>query len=395
MPTFVADDPTRLALLLLRRLTSPSLVRKLLRRKAEKSGHQMADELLARKAEGVASAVESGLGYWNTPNHNLNAALLSRYYAVVQFTIAEQVASPLNADDLKAIQKHTRAGHGLASFSVQIDKPFPHNQAVALLRTGHFAEYFLSLGLPARSMALPARPKEEPVPATYEEISKVVTFSDLFRRVPELRQIIPDHLGLKPLTMPVAYESKETLDEEIPKQTDGTYSLLFNDTAPKQISRDTTATNISYLSLHPDEGVAYSAEEIAELNLGLEEVRAVHRSPEEMYFIGKYRHQTEFWQESLNPYRSRMSGMTLIAPLWGKVRDPYLIHTLLLYGLSIVVRYLPSIWHEITSGHLDDVRSLVEFYLNVVDTLIPEIAFKRITGELASIEQPGSIFAPV
>ncbi|RKG63503.1 hypothetical protein D7V80_30335 [Corallococcus sp. CA054B] len=157
---------------------------------------------------------------------------------------------------------------------------------------------------------------------------------------------------------------------------------------------DDAANTSTNLMLIPEDGVTYSIEEVRALKLGIENIIET-KIQNEQVFMGKHKHATKFWHESLKPYKSQMSGMSLIEPLWGHLRDPYFIHILILYGLSIAVRYLPDVWHEIVSGRLDALRSLIDFYLNVVDALVPGNALERITGESFLIEQSGSIFAPI
>ncbi len=38
------------------------------------------------------------------------------------------------------------------------------------------------------------------------------------------------------------------------------------------------------------------------------------------------------------------------------------MHDVTLYALSIVVRYLPSLWHEIEYGSLNHIGALMEFF---------------------------------
>jgi len=68
---------------------------------------------------------------------------------------------------------------------------------------------------------------------------------------------------------------------------------------------------------------------------------------------------------------------------------------MVLYALSIVVRYLPSLWHNIENGDLNHIRALIEHYLAIVDGVLPRMSVERITGVHLRIDQPGSMGAPV
>jgi hypothetical protein len=68
-----------------------------------------------------------------------------------------------------------------------------------------------------------------------------------------------------------------------------------------------------------------------------------------------------------------------------------LLHFVILYALSIVVRYLPALWHEIEDGALDHLRALIEHYLVIVDNVLPRLAIESIIGRRFIVVQPGSM----
>ncbi len=74
-----------------------------------------------------------------------------------------------------------------------------------------------------------------------------------------------------------------------------------------------------------------------------------------------------------------MAG-TLIEPLYGGVTEFRSIALALLYGLSIVVRYRPSIWRRVQEGDLDQFRALIESFLSVVERVLPEDFLAAILG---------------
>jgi hypothetical protein len=114
------------------------------------------------------------------------------------------------------------------------------------------------------------------------------------------------------------------------------------------------------------------------------------------FFTGRLTHQAEEpWYGSLELYKSGYSGTSYIAPLWGGIRDPFIFHFLILYALSIIVRYLPSLWHDIEDGSLDNVRALIEHYLAIVDNVLPRMAIQRITGRDLVVVQPDSLGGPL
>lgn len=53
---------------------------------------------------------------------------------------------------------------------------------------------------------------------------------------------------------------------------------------------------------------------------------------------------------------------------------------MLLYCLSIWVRYWPALWRDISEGELQIYRPLVENYLYVVERVFPNIVLNRLYG---------------
>jgi hypothetical protein len=101
------------------------------------------------------------------------------------------------------------------------------------------------------------------------------------------------------------------------------------------------------------------------------------------------------WYEALNLYKSPMCPTSWSRPLLGSIRDPLLLHFCTLYVLSIIVRYRPKLWREITEGDLTAYSALLRSYLSIVDRIVPELALSRILDREVHCVQPGSYNAPL
>lgn len=98
---------------------------------------------------------------------------------------------------------------------------------------------------------------------------------------------------------------------------------------------------------------------------------------------------------SIKHYKSDYCPTSYIIPLFDKIQDPIIINYVLMYTLSIIVRYLPNIWYEITSGKYDNIGSLIEYYISIFDHVIPLQMLERITDKEIFISMPGGLDAPV
>ncbi len=385
---FKAENIDELVWLRINRLKSVKLCENLIRNKLAKTPNPaITEEIIKSKAIGLSSAIDSAIGYWQTSPFSVNAKVLSRYYFLLQMTIAEQVSSVRNVDDLKTVQKHTENGHGLSTI-VNQDGEFPYNYYTASIRSGHFYSYAQSLGINTRKFDFEKRPR------TFTDNidkSKLVSIIDLFRRIPELSNVIEEYTEQPPLSFHVGYSNSNMRDdsEAIKRHLEDTGELLFK--APITNSERTT-----YISVY-SESMKVTPEYLNSLNLPLKDFKVSQgQGTNERHITGQLIHpSSEIWNRHLKTYSSSYAPTSLIVPLWNETSDIIIINFTLLYTLSIIVRYLPDLWYRINSGDLNHIGSLTEYYVSVIDHIIPLKMLERITEARISIHQPGSLFGPL
>ena len=95
---------------------------------------------------------------------------------------------------------------------------------------------------------------------------------------------------------------------------------------------------------------------------------------------------------ALRVHHSPFKRDALILPIFGVVDEYRAICVVLLYALSIVVRYRPGIWRRVQEGDLDHMRVLIEALLAVVERVLPEQFLETVTGQRIFAKQPGSFF---
>jgi hypothetical protein len=381
-----ATNVAQTTMLRFRRLTSPTLCRKIIQERAP----GLPNDVLERKAEGVAFAVRSAIGFWETATPTLSAKALTRYYALLQASIAEQVASPEPSADLAAVQKHTeQGGHGLTAVQAP-EGDFPDNYYVFVRTAGHFAQYARSRGVDFSPYAIESLPKK------WEKIKEVdqrkgLSLSELLLRVPEMPTIAEECLGQPALAFHVGLSDRSV--EEVSRSfTAKFFGSKTVDASPEP----SNGTRISYVDLYTSNKLV-TAEWLAATAL-----------PFSSYEPGFDEHsQTSFWTgalhhpptgknylDHLEHYKSDYCGTSVIAPFWG-CTDLFTLHLATLYALSIVVRYLPSLWHRVEHGNLDHVRVLIDHYLSILDHIGPALALERITGIQLQVSVPGTLTSPM
>ncbi|WP_321956328.1 YaaC family protein [Paraburkholderia bannensis] len=374
-----ADNLAEVVWLRLRRLSSRQLCAKVILGRSP----TMPGVALEEKAAGMAWAVRSAVGYWETKSGGLNARVLSRYYALLQMSIAEQIAAGDETSTLPSIQRHTEQGHGLFTIAADMNE-FPANYLVGAMKSGHFSAYCKTRKLPIDQFAFERRIRKQP---SDDERARLLTLADLLRRVPELQSVTQEYLGTHPLAFHVSKRHISDLDKQLDHLVGSSFGSLLD--AKSLTPALTTTSSIAICPI----GYEITAEQADLLGLPIKHFKDAKDEFSDVTLpIGTLEHPvTEHWYQGLDLHKSGYCGSSIMVPYWG-IHDIFTLHFVILYAFSIVTRYLPNLWHEIEDGKLDHLRSLLEHYLVIVDNVLPKIALERLTGDSVYTVQSGSIF---
>ena len=86
--------------------------------------------------------------------------------------------------------------------------------------------------------------------------------------------------------------------------------------------------------------------------------------------------ETAPWK-ALDLHQSPFIRSALITPVLGGLKEYRATCVVLLYALSIVVRYRPSVWRRVQEGDLDHLRVLIEAFLYAAARILPEQFWRR------------------
>jgi hypothetical protein len=94
------------------------------------------------------------------------------------------------------------------------------------------------------------------------------------------------------------------------------------------------------------------------------------------------------WWEALTLHSSPYVRGALIKPVYGVISEYRMISVILLYALSIVVRYRPSLWRRVQEGDLDHMRAIIEAFLTIVERVLPEEFLEKVLNQKVHARQP-------
>ncbi|MGA3122620.1 MAG: hypothetical protein ABSF69_17785 [Polyangiaceae bacterium] len=365
----LAEAPIEAIWLRLRQLASVTLARKLVEARAREAKIALDADALNTKAQGMAFSLRNAIDYFNVRDgQNVSQRVLNLYYGSMSFAFAEMLAAPSGPGALSQIEESTKQGHGLGT--VDGEKEGLEHIVVNAIATGFFPTWIKFLGLPTDAF-----PRQKP--KVYGDLSKQaattwVTIEQLFARIPEVADLFTDIFESKPAWVTVAYDQSANKMPSLHgnrEQPNTTYALLVDDSA--RLMRD----------------------DIAEFAEAISEITEVAAEGGGRHFRVAVNHAgKKIWWEALSLHDSPFERRAMIRPLFEVVGEYRAICVVLLYALSIVVRYRPSVWRRVQEGDLDHMRVLIEAFLAVVERVLPEQFLEAITGQRVFVKQPGAFF---
>jgi len=366
----LSEQPIEAIWLRLRQLTSVTLARKLVATRAAKEGVPLEDEVMRTKAEGLAFSLRNASDYFKTRDEqNVSQRVLNLYYGSMAFAFAEMLAAPKGSASLADIERITTQGHGLCTLDGEQDGL--ERVVVSTVATGFFASWMKFLGIPTASF--PSKKPKTYADLTKQAESSWLTVEALFARIPEVADLFLDIFSSKPAWITPTYD----------QDANPGFSLFGG-----KKERPTTT-----YSVFVDESARLTAEDIANFAGPISQITEVaSKDPGRHFRVAVDATGKEVWWDALPVHRSPFERTALIVPAFGAVGEYRAISLALLYALSIMVRYRPSVWRRVQEGDHDHLRVLVEAYLAVVERVLPEQFLERITAQQVFAKQPGAFW---
>lgn len=366
--TLLSEEPIEAIWLRLRQLTSITLARKLVATRAANESVQLDDEDVRTKAEGLAFSLRNASDYFRSrAGQNVSQRVLNLYYGSMAFAFAEMLAAPRGPRSLADIEKITTQGHGLCTLDGEQDGL--ERVVVSTVATGFFASWMKFLGLPTQ--AFPSKKPKTFADLTKQPESTWLTVEALFARIPEVADLFLDIFSSKPAWIIPTYD----------QEANPSFSLRG-----KAKERPTTT-----YSVFVDHSARLTTSDIAAFPGPISQIFEVpSKDPGRHFRVAVDVAGKDIWWDAIQLHRSPFQRTALIVPAFGVVGEYRAICVALLYALSIMVRYRPSVWRRVQEGDHDHLRVLVEAYLAVVERVLPEQFLECITAQRVFAKQPGA-----
>ena len=251
------------------------------------------------------------------------------------------LSSTNNKITLDVIEKYTQYGHGLATITSNKDI-FPLAEKIMVLNNGFLTQFLRANGYDVSRIEVSKR-YSSMEGVNESDMNKIFNVKDMIARVPELKGIYIE------------------LFQEHPEY------ITFNCSSYHDIQN----VEISFPLYKNSKYLTH--EKIREI-LGWPSTIAF-TSDEKIIKTEKMQNRSLIENKKL--YESTMSDDCYVRPLLG-IDDVLLFNFIILYSLSIWVRYRPALWRDICEGDLDLYRPLFTNFLISVERIVPNMVLDRI-----------------
>jgi hypothetical protein len=364
----LSETPIDAIWLRLRQFQSVKLAAKLIEERVRRAATTLPEDRIYNKAQGVAYALRNASDYYAaSQTRNLSQRVLNLYYGSMAFASAEMLALPTGPSSLAEIEKITTSGHGL--YTVEGATHDLQALVVGIIRNGFFTSWIATLGADV-SWTPEGKAKAYEAIAT-KPGNSWLTLEQLFARLPELSDLYLEIFDSPTLWLHPNYDMMANR---------GGQGLFGARPAPE--TTYATFTDVSGRLTRDD---------VAAFPGALREIRQVNSSGGTRTFKAAVDHPgKKVWWDALDIHTSPLAPPAIIMPLFGHISAYRAICFVLLYALSIIVRYRPSVWRRVQEGDLDHMRVLIEAALVVVERILPQEFLASVMDVKVHAKQPGS-----
>lgn len=340
----IEENPLQQIYTQLESLTSRSVARQAVMYHSAGDKTIIGGDIVSAKAEGISYLVQNAIDYYDRAStNNMTQRLLNLYYGTVALMEAEMLVYGDQYSNLSEIENVTKSGHGMMTFGNAVDL---NDFYIGVLDKGLFQAWLSHRGI--NTSDFPESRKKA------EKSEFNISLDDLFRHIPELQNVMQEaEAGYKPYFLFPSYDSSLNYTSGLRKPVyerkyQGSYVDFLNLDGPTDYDWEETLIQ-SFLAPITIIG---KFEDISSKSQGW---RTFVKHKKNGYHY-----------ESYHTHKG-LSASMVIAPLFERNDDWEVFAVMILYSLSIIVRYMPNLWARILHGDLDYYKAILYQFSRVAD----------------------------
>lgn len=359
----VEENPLEQIYTQLRALTSKTVSRKAVELHARKQNMDFDEKIINSKAEGVSYLVQNAIDYYDSAvTENLTQRMLNLYYGTISLMEAEMLVYGDEYRALGEIEQITKNGHGMMTFGGA--ESGLNEFYVGVLDKGLFQAW-----LSHRNIDVSGFPDSK---KKVEKSGWYISLNKLLYCIPELENIL--------LEIDEAYK---------PGYLFPSYDMVLNF---KGAFSNGTHYRRKYCGSYVD---------MLDMT-GRAEESLIHEMPGKITLIGPYKDnisKSKGWRvfvqhkkdgTHFDEYKVHkgLSASVILRPLFGITNDWEVYAVMILYTLSIIVRYMPNLWARISHGDLDHYKAVFYQFSRVAERELTQVFLEKLTGKRVVIRHP-------
>lgn len=362
-----SENPIEQIWLRIKQFKSQEVALTLIKHRARENNIDIDDDILMEKAKGAAFCIQNASEYFEViTGQSLSKKIINLYYGCISLASAEMLMDPSSKyKSLDEIEDATKYGHGLFTHDSLIENTF-EGFIVGAKQNGFFSKWVKFLGFNTKDFTKNNPKSDEDINFNDRGTSTLI---ELISHIPELQDILKstsnkscDYLKIYP---------DKLLNGSNDDNKDSVYVKIID------ISKKKTAKDIDKLS-PAIEQVEYS---------GFEDGSHCFRA------LINRKKEYDVNLELIRQYKSPYVGTVILTPIFEEITNYRVTACAILYSLSILVRYRPSIWREIESGKYFKYSILIEEMILVFERMLPEEFLQSILDKEILVTTTGSLLS--
>lgn len=364
----IEENPLQQIYAHLQSLTSRTVAKQAVLYHARHDGLSFTDDVVNGKAEGVSYLVQNAIDYYdNAATRNITQRLLNLYYGTIALMEAEMLIYGEQYSMLSEIENITKFGHGMVTFG---EADSLKDFYIGVLNKGLFQAWLSHRGIDVSGF--PDSRK------TAEKSDLKISLDELFRHIPEIQNIM-----------------QETEPHYKPYFLFPDFDLIFNHThglGTPVYDRKYVGSYVNFLNVDGKHDPYWEKQLIetfrAPITIVGEYKDTMTGSAGWRTFVKQRKNGHHY--ESYQTHKGQSTSM-IIAPLFGRTDDWEVFAVMILYALSIIVRYMPNLWAQILHGNLDNYKAVVYQFSRVAERELTQIFLEKLTRKNIIISHPQGV----
>lgn len=362
----IEENPLQQIYTHLQSLTSNIVAKQAVKYHAKYKNYQFSHDVIESKAEGVSYLIQNAIDYYdNAATGNITQRMLNLYYGTIALMEAEMLIYGDKYTRLAEIENITKAGHGMLTFG---DAKSLKDFYIGVMNKGLFQAWLSHRNINVNDFP-DSRKKAE-------KSNYIISLDELLCHIPELQNVM-----------------QETEEDYKPHFLFPYYDIsfgsgsLFHNTAYK---RKYNGSYLTFLNLEGKQDPWWEKQLIEKFLGPFTIVGKGGRNDSNSWRVFVMHPRNGKHYESYNSHKGLSASMVL-APLFGRTDSWEVFSVMILYALSIIVRYMPNLWARILHGDLDNYKAVLYQFSRVAERELTQIFLEKLTGKGILITHPQGV----